>query len=197
MVYNPSIPQPSDRLRISQSEILENFTELDNIFDVDHVKYSDITGDAGKHEASTFVNRTDKALVIPPATTSEELALFVKDDAAGIPRIFYQEPDSAGAGAQQQLSGNVKAPADNGINPLCGETSLAGGVGIKYGLISVPGSLTPTAFTYIGLGLRDFITDTYYINISSQTAALSSISKTGFSIKTTSGITTYFAAIGI
>jgi hypothetical protein len=79
MVYQPNIPLSTDKQRISQGDINTNFNDLDTIFDVDHVKFSDATGDAGKHEATTFVNRTDKVLAIPPVTTTQEMAVYVSN----------------------------------------------------------------------------------------------------------------------
>ncbi len=48
--YNPDIPQGGDNLSTSQGQILNNFTELNNIFDANHFKYNFATvGDRGLH----------------------------------------------------------------------------------------------------------------------------------------------------
>jgi len=178
MVYNPNIPGPNDKLRVSQGQILENFSQADTLFDVDHVKFSDTTGDAGKHTATTFVNRTDKALTIPPTTSAQELALYVKDDAAGTPRIFYQEPDSAGAGAEQQLSGNVVVGTD-------GEVPLIGGCGLKWMQLLLISTI-PQTITYVGKSLTAFSVNTFSVSTQidngTGTVSVSSVDKDGFGI---------------
>jgi hypothetical protein len=181
MVYNPNIPAAGDKLRVSQGQILENFSQADTLFDVDHVKFSDTTGDAGKHTATTFVNRTDKALTIPPTTSAQELAFYVKDDAAGTPRIFYQEPDSAGAGAEQQLSGSIVKLAN-------GETPLPGGLSMKW-ISQVLINNIGVVFNYNALGLTDFTTSTFNIQWSALNGAsgatrliISSVTNSGFTV---------------
>ncbi|MCJ7616077.1 MAG: hypothetical protein MUO43_06020, partial [Desulfobacterales bacterium] len=163
MVYKASIPQPNDKLRISQAELLENFTKLDSVFEKDHITYSDITGDGGKHSATTFVNRTDKALPIPPTTGVKELAFYVKDDGTNIPRIFYQEPNSAGvpppAGLEIQVSGSVKATAN-------GESPLIGGLSLKWFTVST-GSASNT-FLYTDVSLTPYTTNTFVVVASAQ-----------------------------
>ena len=178
MVYNPNIPGPNDKLRESQGQILENFSQADTLFDVDHVKISDTTGDAGKHAATTFVNRTDKTLTIPPATSAQELAFYVKDDASATPRIFYQEPDSAGAGVEQQLSGNI-------VKATTGETPLPGGLSMKWIQLSLTSAAAQT-ITYVGEGLTAFLVNTFSISTQidngTGTISVSSVDKDGFGI---------------
>lgn len=150
MVYNPNIPLVTDDLSTSQSDIKNNFSTANTSFGVDHVTFSDLTGDSGKHSATTYVNLTDKVLPVP-TTTAQEIAMYVKDDAAGAPRLFYREPSS---GTEQQLSNFVKNSAN-------GESWLAGGVGIKWGTISVP--LTKTVEYVADFGLNAFVTDTFSV----------------------------------
>ena len=186
MVFKSNIPQPTDKLRTSQSEVLENFSKLDSIFDVNHIKYSDTTGDAGKHTYTTFVNLTDKALA-SPTTSSEELAIYVKDDAAGAPRIFYREPSD---GTEQQLSGSLVAGAS-------GECPLPGGLSLKWGQETIV--VVTTTVTYPNA----YATATYSVNISSGKFSDSTINvegtptTTGFSIKSAHfPQTVYWMAIG-
>ena len=193
MVFKSNIPQPTDKLRTSQSEVLENFSKLDSIFDVNHIKYSDTTGDAGKHTYTTFVNLTDKALA-SPTTSSEELAVYVKDDAAGAPRLFYREPSD---GTEQQLSGSIVGSAN-------GECPLPGGLSLKWGKTTGTGA-TDTV-TYTALGLTAFTTDTYSISLTARTtsnftgrvADVTASSATGFTFgrAPSASITFYWIAIG-
>ena len=190
MVYQPNIPLATDKIRISQGDINQNFQDLDSIFDVDHVKYSDATGDAGKHVYTTFVNLTDKGLA-SPTTSAEEMALYVKD-VAGTPRLFYREPSS---GSEIQWSGPLTGAAN-------GECALPGGLGMKWGTATNVTS-TGTAFTYAGdFSLTAFGTATYSIVAiaTSQTDMfVTAKSNTGFTLQhntTGSNKNAYWIAIG-
>ncbi len=46
MTYNPSIPQPSDLLSVSQGAILNNFGSSNTIYGVDHYAFNDTTPNA-------------------------------------------------------------------------------------------------------------------------------------------------------
>lgn len=152
MVYKPNIPAGSDDIGTSQGEIQDNFQQLNTSFGIDHVAFNDTTDDTGKHLHTIFSNLTAKGLGIP-ATGAEELALYVKDDAAGDPQLFMREKSS---GTEQQVSGSV-------INAANGEAPLFGGFSIKWGVATgVTNGAAGTAFLYIGdFGLTDFTTNTY------------------------------------
>lgn len=51
--YTPDIPQPDDNPSVSQSEILNNFTSLNEQFEVDHVALTDASLN-GFHTQTTF-----------------------------------------------------------------------------------------------------------------------------------------------
>ena len=53
MTYTPNVPQPTDFIDESQPFLLANYQGLDSTFDVDHYKFSDATGDIGKHKTVT------------------------------------------------------------------------------------------------------------------------------------------------
>lgn len=50
--YQSNIPQPSNRLKDSQADLLENFQAIQELIDVNHVAFN--TGDSGKHKWVTF-----------------------------------------------------------------------------------------------------------------------------------------------
>jgi hypothetical protein len=55
--YNPNIPQGIDNLSTSQGQMLNNFTQLNTIFDFDHFTWNDPTAggtDRGFHRRVTF-----------------------------------------------------------------------------------------------------------------------------------------------
>jgi hypothetical protein len=70
MSYQPTIPQATDQLSQSQSDIQGNFEAIQAFVDVNHVDFSDAT-DMGKHN---FVSLVQQASV--PATSSTEIALY-------------------------------------------------------------------------------------------------------------------------
>lgn len=68
MTFNPNIPKSGDKLSSSQVALLSNNQALDNTFGIDHYKFSDATGDVGKHKTVT----TPK-ITIPTTTTDPKL----------------------------------------------------------------------------------------------------------------------------
>lgn len=195
MVYKNSIPEASDKLKVSQADLKENFSQLDSLFDVDHVKFSDTSGDAGKHVYTNFVNLTGKGLA-SPTTSSTELAIYNKDDGAGTPQLFYRDVSS---GTEQQITGFLTKGSD-------GQAPLLGGISIKWGSFSVAVTAA-VAKTFVGdFGLNDFGTANYQVFVTSVNTAqdnnvqVTAKSVTGFSVKVTSNnfpTTVSFLAIGL
>ena len=56
MTYNPSIPQPSDLISNSQSDILDNFSVINTDFGEDHVAFTE-GSNQGKHDKVTSVGQ--------------------------------------------------------------------------------------------------------------------------------------------
>lgn len=73
-IYNPAIPQAGDLISVSQGEILDNFSQLNLQFGVDHVAFN--TGSAngdGHHKQVTFDNAPTA-----PTLTGTMSAIFPK-----------------------------------------------------------------------------------------------------------------------
>jgi hypothetical protein len=73
MAYNSNIPQPSDLLSQSQSDLLNNFMAIQALIDVNHVDFA--SGDQGKHKWVTLPSQG----AIPPSGSSfgaTELGLY-------------------------------------------------------------------------------------------------------------------------
>lgn len=68
-LYNPAIPQPTDRPSASQDAILKNFGQLDTQFGVEHDKFSSAVHD-GKHKYVTL----QRSAGVPPVLTDVVLA---------------------------------------------------------------------------------------------------------------------------
>lgn len=71
MTYKPNIPLSTDKIRVSQGDLNTNFGQLDTVFDIDHVKYSDGTADKGKHKQVTIYN-----VSAPGAQTDPQSVLY-------------------------------------------------------------------------------------------------------------------------
>lgn len=77
MVFKNSIPQANDRLLTSQQDLLNNNAQLDISFGVDHVDFSDTSGDTGKHNTVTTVDQGGD-----PATVIDEPKFYATDTGA-------------------------------------------------------------------------------------------------------------------
>lgn len=79
MTYNPAIPQATDRISQSQSEILQNFFQLNNQYGTigDHFEWTAASNN-GKHKQATFPDRT----ATPPTTLPSECSVYGKTTAA-------------------------------------------------------------------------------------------------------------------
>lgn len=84
MTYNPNIPQASDKISQSQSDILTNFTQLDLIFDNDHFKYS-AGANNGFHRQVQF-----PTIPTPPVVAGVGSALYTAADAGGKTQLFFK-----------------------------------------------------------------------------------------------------------
>ena len=91
MVYNPNIPQPEDRPSDSQSQLKENFSKLNSIFNIDHVPFN-ATQAAGEHDKITFntVLGSDPAVV---ADESPRSYLYTKEDDDKSSQLFFENFD--------------------------------------------------------------------------------------------------------
>lgn len=93
--YDPAIPQPADILADSQNDLLTNFTDLDTYLRVNHVSFSN--ADFGKHKFVTLTKNT------PGLTTSStEVGLFCKDDAAGNVQLYFRPRGTAAGSTASQ-----------------------------------------------------------------------------------------------
>ena len=144
MTYNPNIPQADDLISESQGQILDNFTQLNEVFGKDHVKYDDATvADRGRHKQSTYTE-----LSADPATLVNENAIYTKDVNA-ISQLFLRKQSS---GTVIQMSAEDPIRAQNGTSFLPGLST--GGILIQWGQLSIasggPHNVNfPTAFTAV------------------------------------------------
>ena len=89
MVYDPNIPQATDDLDESQLDILDNFTQLDNSFFIDHYTFSDLTANNGKHKTVTTPTQGSH-----PTTAAAEPKLYATLDSPNLGVIQYSRGPS-------------------------------------------------------------------------------------------------------
>lgn len=93
MAFLPNKPAASDKLKNSQPDIKNNFTEIDTSFSVNHETIGS-GADEGKHKFVTYTLQT-----VDPPETGSELVLFNRvpaTPAIGISRALFIRKSSAG-----------------------------------------------------------------------------------------------------
>lgn len=123
MSYNPNIPQSSDFLSVSQTDLLTNFTQLDDLFGQDHEKFS-AGSNQGKHNKSTYLEQSTA-----PSTAANEGALYAKA-ISGITQLFFRDESN---GTEHQMTGIV--PGQTGTHY---GIDLAAGIQLRFGELNVP-----------------------------------------------------------
>lgn len=69
MTYNPSIPQGTDNISVSQAQILGNFGQLNSQFGIDHTAFNTGSGNGnGFHKKVTWLDQTSSLPGAPGAT---------------------------------------------------------------------------------------------------------------------------------
>ncbi len=146
MTYDPNQPNPNDDLDVSQPKLLLNSQQLDIVFGVNHFKFSDLSGNAGKH---TFVELV--GVSVDPVAGSGENVLFSKS-VAGKTQMFYRRS----SGGPIQLTGpETPVIADNGY------TFLPGGIMLQWGRIAS----TNNSYTQLNFatGNVNFLNDCFQV----------------------------------
>lgn len=120
MAYNQNIPQPTDALKVSQQDILDNFLQLYTFFGVNHQNFGEI--DSGKHK---FLQMPVQ--VADPATNATEVAFYSKIGAdSGIPELCFR----------RDTNGTV-IPFTEGVNATQGWSRLPSGLVMKWNSASL------------------------------------------------------------
>src|SRR5574338_57542 len=94
-IFNPNIPQPTDKLSISQPQLLQNFSKLDTSFGTDHYPFSDLTSNNGKHnQITTPAYVANPPTGLPPVTAANEPKMYAFQDSANLGVINYSRGPS-------------------------------------------------------------------------------------------------------
>jgi len=142
MPYISTIPQPTDRIKDSQPQILANFTAIPTLIEVNHVGFIGGAND-GKHTKVDFTANTTHPLV-----AANQLLLYNNGN-----ELYVKK---AGALATPGI------PFTKGINATQGYTYLPSGALIQWGATSVTGDDTIT------IASNPKFTAIYHVQVTSQ-----------------------------
>jgi len=105
MAFNQNIPQPTDRLKDSQSDLLGNFGAIKDLIDVNHETFGD--PDEGKH---SWVSLPIKADPVAPTISGSNIAIYAKNDPTTTRTELYYKQATGGnvfniTGGQRAVTG--------------------------------------------------------------------------------------------
>lgn len=159
MSYNPNIPQATDDLSDSQGDILQNFLALDTSFGRDHLPFSNLTADNGKHK---FVEIVSAGLPAPaPGLSVGSGTIYTKSVGGPLESQLFYSPDASGAEFQLTTARSASISQFGVMNPYGGAivlpitlrnggwTFLPGALILQYGQY-----LSPTSFSGSTQGAR-------------------------------------------
>lgn len=124
MAYQNNIPQPTNRLKDSQQDLLDNFIAIKQLIDVNHSTFGSAT--EGKHPFIEFPTATPTLNTL----TTPEVALYSKVGAvSGVPELYFQ---------RNNLAADMGYSITEATLNSNGWTRLPSGLLIKWGTGTVP-----------------------------------------------------------
>lgn len=185
MAYKSNIPQPTQQISQSQSDILNNFTEINTFVNVDHVGFG--AADAGKHAKTTFPQS-----VAPAAVGASEVGVYCAD-LNGNPELFINKTAS-------------QIPFTAALKATPGWTILPSGIIMKWGSAFVAhGASAPINFAVDPSGNATFtvaptvmLSELFPGGGTEHPIMLSAVTATSVTVYNISnnGTTVYYLAIG-
>jgi hypothetical protein len=167
MAWQQNIPQPTDKLSVSQGDLLNNFQALNTWMNINHYLPTDIN--SGKHK---FVTMPIQGADV--ATGGNEIALYTKTgDFSAPPQLFWR----------QQNNGTV-------VNITEGDLVTNGWSRLPSGLIVKWGSATLSNVGNITYNQGPAFTTVFYVNITPNNSNNAYISITSFNATTANTATT-------
>lgn len=133
MAYNPNIPQPTDIIANSQADILNNFTAINNLININHQTFG--ASDEGKHK---FLQMPEQGSA--PTTSVNEAGLYAAIGAvsAATELVFRRESNGTSIAFTECLAS------------AAGWTRLPSGILMQWATVTIAGVSTfifPIAFT--------------------------------------------------
>lgn len=153
MPYLPNIPQPNDRIRDSQADLLGNFQALNTFLNVNHGDFG--SAQEGKHKWVTFPNQ-----MADPTTLAAEVAIFSKPGiSTGNPSALFLRKENNAA----VKTGGFTEFFTNGF--LEGWTRLPSGILLKWGFVA-PSLPNPATVTFPVNATTPVFTALYSVQVS-------------------------------
>lgn len=175
MAYNNSIPQPTDIISDSQSDILGNFAAIKTLIDVNHETFG--SADEGKHK---FVQMPIQGS--GPTTAATEMALYTKNDAGGTPQLYVRRDTSGDeiefTGSTSSQNGWTRLPS--GILLKWGRTNPSG---VGDSTVTLPTGASIPVFANVFTAFTSLYTTGAGVDVNS-VVYLYSLTTTAFSLKT-------------
>lgn len=129
MAWNPNIPLATDFPSTSQSQINDNWSEIDTLVTVDHETFNQAANVVGKHKFVTF---TRQGADRPTNNPNTNIALYSKLSAiSGESELFFRRENN---GSITEFTSSSATQS--------GWTRLPSGILIKWGIASANGLTT-------------------------------------------------------
>lgn len=210
MTYNATIPQSTDLISSSQPQILENFTQLNTQFSVDHTALTAVSNN-GDHiqltfpSAQTTKTATGTISYVYPKSDGTNVELYQSTYNIASAASLETKITSSGLpiwkGGTVGGSGVVTSSVTSG-----GYLNLPNGLQFRWGTGTVTSSGSAAAFTFLARSGAAFSTACFNVQITAQASSnsinaivdLTTIpTASGFSARGTNSPTQfYFFAIG-
>lgn len=138
--YNPTSPEETEKLKVSQPKIVENFGSIKTIIEENHVAFG--LNDQGAHK---YVVMPNAAVPATPAENSTDLNLFARTDTgANFPQLWLQYPN---ADVVQLTGNNTGSTGTSGT----GWSKFPSGIIMKWGTATVTQNV-PGRFVFYPVG---------------------------------------------
>lgn len=187
MTFNPSIPQATDRPSDSQSQILNNFTALNNIFNQEHVTFNAAT-DNGEHKKITM----NAPLGADPNLSDPKASLYTKT-VAGDSELFFEKFDNvATANLVRQLTNLTIVTAGGNFG-----VTTPWGIVINWGTVVLTTAGTAVTFAVAFPNAANSVVLTAQDANASRNGTYQNLITTGFTAHgTNNGLNASYLAIG-
>jgi hypothetical protein len=174
--YNPNIPQGTDNLSVSQGQMLNNFTQLNTQFGVDHIAFNTGSANGDGHHVKVFFDNAPST----PSVSGTQSVMFPAL-VSGQQQMMWKNASNS-----YQITG---LPVTAGTN---GSITLIGGIIFKWATVQILNGNQTATYTFSGLSIGNFPSNCYNVQATAAIAAagltagnfpgITGISNTGFTI---------------
>ena len=148
MAYNNAIPQASDRIKDSQSQILDNFAAIKTLVDINHVTFDAVN--QGKHKYVSMPEQSSD-----PTTAANEVAIYTKA-VSGVSQLFLRNEGDGSVvdwtSATKTSNGTTTLPSglilkwgQSVTAPVTGITTITFGTAFPTAILSCMANFTMSA----------------------------------------------------